>query len=450
MTRVYLGLGSNLGDRRHNLHQAIDALTAALPAGGGVVVQRVSPVIETPALLPDDAPWEWNKPFLNLVIECDVAASPETLLESIHQIQDKLGRDNSHRWSPRPIDIDILLWGDEIIDTEALTIPHRDMHLRHFVLTPLIALAPDLTIPGRGDNTVLQWSRQLPHHIPLWMGIINVTPDSFSDGGKHHNIDDALASIEAMTNAGCNILDLGAESTRPGADTIGADAEWKRLKPVLTELQSTHRSDPLKPKISIDTRNPSVAEKALALGVDIINDVGGLTDPAMISLAAQSHRSPSNQSNSGQSNGGQSHCEWIAMHSLSVPADSAVVMDTSKDPIPELQQWLQRQSDIWQQAGIDLNRVIFDPGIGFGKDPLQSLKILQRANLFHQTGFRLLVGHSRKSFMKSFTGNDLHERDMVTIGSAMQLCQQGVDIVRVHNIVDHIFAYRGWAHLAEQ
>jgi dihydropteroate synthase/2-amino-4-hydroxy-6-hydroxymethyldihydropteridine diphosphokinase len=437
MTRVYLGLGSNLGDRRDNLRTAIGALgdngsTVAADSGLSVTVQRVSPIIETPALLPDDAPWEWNKPFLNLVIECDVVGSPEALLATIHRIQDSLGRDNTHRWSPRPIDIDILLWGDDIIDTDALTVPHRDMHLRHFVLTPLIALAPDLTIPGRGDNTVLQWSRQLPHHIPLWMGIINVTPDSFSDGGKHHHIDNALTTIEAMINAGCNILDLGAESTRPGADTIGADAEWKRLEPVLTALQSQYQTELFRPKISIDTRNPSVAEKALTVGADIINDVGGLTDPAMISLAAQSS------------------CEWVAMHSLTVPADSAVVMDTDKDPVPELLQWLQRQADTWQQAGINLDRVIFDPGIGFGKDPLQSLKILQRSDQFHQTGFRLLVGHSRKSFMKSFAGSDVHERDMVTIGAAMQLCQQGVDIIRVHNIVDHIYAYRGWAHLAER
>jgi len=190
MTRVYLGLGSNLGDRKKNLQSAIEALTES-----GVAVCRHSPAIETPALLPDGAPWEWNKPFLNLAVECDLSCSPQQLLDTIHNIQNKQGRDNSKRWSPRPIDIDILLWGNEIIHTNTLTIPHRDLHLRHFVLTPLIALAPELTIPGRGDKTLLQWSYELPHHIPLWMGIINVTPDSFSDGGKHHHIDDALNAI---------------------------------------------------------------------------------------------------------------------------------------------------------------------------------------------------------------------------------------------------------------
>ena len=124
MTRVYLGLGSNLGDRKENLREAIDALGEF-----GAVVQRLSPVIETPALLPDDAPWEWNKPFLNLAIECEIAGTPESLLTAIHRIQQQLGRDSSKHWSPRPIDIDILLWGDELIQTESLTIPHRDLHL---------------------------------------------------------------------------------------------------------------------------------------------------------------------------------------------------------------------------------------------------------------------------------------------------------------------------------
>ena len=114
MTRVYLGLGSNLGDRRDNLRHAISALgdagsTVATTTDLSVTVQRVSPIIETPALLPDDAPWEWNKPFLNLVVECDVTGSADSLLGAIHQIQDALGRDSKHRWSPRPIDIDILL-----------------------------------------------------------------------------------------------------------------------------------------------------------------------------------------------------------------------------------------------------------------------------------------------------------------------------------------------------
>ena len=157
---IYLGLGANLGDRKQNLTNAIHAL-----AQEGVNCLRCSPVVETPALLPHDAPWEWNKPYLNMAIEVSTGLNPDQLLEKIHAIQAKLKRENKERWSPRPIDIDILLWDDQIISTESLTVPHKDMHLRHFVLTPMIALAPNLKIPGRTDKTLLQWSTELPHHI---------------------------------------------------------------------------------------------------------------------------------------------------------------------------------------------------------------------------------------------------------------------------------------------
>lgn len=422
---IYLALGSNLGDRKANLRLALSLLNS-----GGVTVQQVSPVIETPALLPQGAPWEWNCPFLNLVVQCDTSHTPEALLSLIKQIEQQLERNNESRWSPRPIDIDILLWGERIIETETLSVPHIDMHRRHFVLTPLIALNPTLKIPGRGDKTILQWSQSLPHHIPLWMGILNITPDSFSDGGTHDDFSAATGSIQQMVDWGASIIDIGGESTRPGADTITPELEWQRVQPVIQFIHKTYRNDPLRPLVSLDTRNASVAASALETGVDFINDVGGLSDPDMLALA------------------GDSRCQWIAMHSLSVPADPAIVIDAEADPVAEVCDWIEKSMETWDKAGVDLSRVIIDPGIGFGKDPLQSLKLLQSTSALRQYGLRLLVGHSRKSFMKQFASTDRAERDMVTVGSAMQLCQQGVDIIRVHNIPDHIAAYRGWAHLA--
>lgn len=423
---IYLGLGSNLGDRKSNLRNAIAELEKV-----GVEFLRASPVIETPALLPDDAPSEWNQPFLNMAIECQVSCRPEQLRVHISAIQDGFGRTNKSRWSPRPMDIDILLWGDEIINTQTLTIPHKDMHLRHFVLTPLISLDATLKIPGRGDKTVLQWSQELPHHIPLWMGILNITPDSFSDGGTHSSLATTQSTIKTMLECGATILDIGGESTRPGAETIDTDTEWARVAPVLQHLHEEFADDKLRPLISLDTRNPVVAAKAIDYGIDFINDVGGLTDPQMIELASQNN------------------CQWIAMHSMSVPADPKIIIAPEKDPLAEVDQWLSTQLESWQRAGIKPQNLVFDPGIGFGKNPLQSLKLLQSAGTYRTHGLRLLVGHSRKSFMKQFASDDIHERDMVTIGAAMQLCQQGVDIIRVHNIPDHIAAYRGWSHLAE-
>ena len=139
------------------------------------------------------------------------------------------------------------------------------------------------------------------------------------------------------------------------------------------------------------------------------------------------------------------NCQWIAMHSVSVPADPNQLVQG--DPVQEVCNWLDAKLSVWSKIGIATDNLIFDPGIGFGKDPLQSLKLLQATAQFRQYGVRLLIGHSRKSYMKTFTTDNIHERDQATIGASMQLCQHGVDIIRVHNIGDHMSAYRGWSHL---
>ena len=278
--RVYLGLGSNLGDRRSHLSRAIDALE-----GHGLAVTRVSPVVESPALLPDSAPSEWNLPYLNLVLECEARCSPEQLRLRIDEIQRAFGRHGESHWSPRPIDVDILLWGRECIETDRLTIPHRDLLRRSFVLAPLVALQPRLTIPGQGGRTVLDCSIALDRHIPLWMGIVNVTPDSFSDGGRFLDWARVEPHVAAMTEAGVHILDVGGESTRPGAAPVDPATEWSRVGPVLERLIEWLAGRRLRPLLSLDTRHAEVAEKGLDLGVDVINDVGGLTSPAMVALA---------------------------------------------------------------------------------------------------------------------------------------------------------------------
>ena len=422
--RVYLGLGSNLGDRRAHLSRAIDAIEA-----NGLSVSRVSPVVETPALLPEDAPSDWNLPYLNLVLECDAECSAEEFRITIDGIQRSFGRHDSSHWSPRPIDIDILIWGRERIVTERLTIPHRDLTCRSFVLGPLVALEPRLTIPGKAARTMLEYSMALGHHIPLWMGIVNVTPDSFSDGGRYVDWPRVEPHVAAMCDAGVHIIDVGGESTRPGATAVDPATEWSRVEPVLERLIERTAGCRLRPLLSLDTRNPEVAEKGLSLGVDIINDVTGLTSPEMISLA--------------QSSG----TDWIAMHHLTIPADPEFTMPTGRDPFEGVERWLRVRMEDWDSRGLDLGRIIFDPGIGFGKDGLQSLRLLRRVGEFRRHGLRVLVGHSRKSFMKGFSRSDQSNTDLITLGASINLCSQGVDIIRVHDVPMHAAAYRGWSHL---
>ncbi len=422
---VYLGLGSNLGDRRAHLARALEMLPAH-----GVLIVRVSPVVESPAMLPDDAPADWNQPFLNLVAQCRTEASPEDVLAALKIIERELGRVDRGRWAPRPIDLDILLWGRETIVTGKLRVPHPGIAERAFVLTPLAALAPRLTIPGFGPRTVLEHARAGGHHLPLWMGIVNLTPDSFSDGGELADDASVDAHVSALVAAGAEYIDVGAESTRPGATRLTADEEWRRLAPTLERLLATYEGAVLRPRISIDTYHLGTARRALELGVDVINDVSGLTHPAMVELAS-----------SGTA-------DWVAMHNLGVPADKTRVLPADQDPTDAVEQWLEERLTEWQRAGLDLNRVVFDPGVGFGKNALQSLRLLRNVQRFHRHGLRVLVGHSRKSFMHNVAAAERSERDLFTVGASLKLCAQGVDILRVHNVAAHSAAYRGWAHLA--
>jgi 2-amino-4-hydroxy-6-hydroxymethyldihydropteridine diphosphokinase / dihydropteroate synthase len=422
--QIYLGLGSNVGDRVDCLQSALELLERK-----PLTIRRVSPVVESPALLPENAPADWNRPYLNLVVECETAAQPAEMLSWIGEIESALGRDDRGHWAPRPIDIDILLWGREQIHTDKLTIPHPQMHQRAFVLTPLIALTPQLTIPGLEHKTLLQWSAELPQHIPLWMGVINVTPDSFSDGNEEKDWRDLEPKVDTMIRAGVHIIDVGGESTRPGATPVTPMTEWQRIEPVLAALKKPGRRQRLAPLISVDTYHAETARRALDIGADIINDVSGLCSPEMIDLAASSRT------------------DWIAMHSLSIPVDRKHVLPVGSDSYTEVERWLTQRLELWDKAGLDLERIIFDPGVGFGKDSLQSLQLLKQVGHFRRHGLRILVGHSRKSFLHQLTGAELVEKDQATVGMSLQLCHQRVDILRVHNIPLHAAAYRGWSHL---
>jgi dihydropteroate synthase len=142
-----------------------------------------------------------------------------------------------------------------------------------------------------------------------------------------------------------------------------------------------------------------------------------------------------------------SRSDWIAMHSLTIPADLGQTLPAGSEAVELVDTWLLKRIASWSKAGLDLNRIIFDPGIGFGKDALQSLDLLRSAGEFRRHGLRVLVGHSRKSFLKSFTPLGLVEKDLATTGASLSLCQQGVDILRVHNVPMHATSFRGYSHV---
>ena len=423
---IYLGLGANDGNRMERMECAIDKLV-----GAGFHLQRVSPVVESPALLPPDADPAWHKPYLNLVISGDTRWQPAEGLAIAKQIERDLGRQPSIRWSPRPIDIDVLLWHDHQLhhDTDfgKLTIPHADARRRNFVLTPLLHLRPALPVGEHGE-TVFALTRRI-RPIPLWMAIINVTPDSFSDGGGWAAPGELDAHLDKLIERNVHIIDIGAESTRPGGRPLDPDAEWKRLEPVLANLAERLRGRRIRPWVSVDSRNPATIDKALKYGLDMINDVTGLTDPGMMAVAKQSN------------------CQAVAMHSLSVPVDPALKLPDDRNAAQQIIEWAEQKMEIWAKAGLDLNRIFLDPGIGFGKSATQALELLSGCRELRRTGLRLLIGHSRKSFMAGMTRRPAARRDLETLGMSLSLCAQGVDVIRVHSPFIHLRAHLAWAHL---
>lgn len=420
---IYLGLGSNEGSRREHLARAIEQLKIH-----GFQITRTSPLVESPALLKPDAPSQWNQPYLNLVLEGDTSLTPAQLLKCVKKIEQTLGRDlKAPNWSPRPIDIDLLLWHQETINTPSLQIPHPQLYKRAFVITPLVHLAPNLILPGI-DLTPLQISQQI-RPIPLFMGIVNRTPDSFSDGGLAKNHRNLHAHLSQWVRSGVHILDIGAESTRPDAMPLSHQTEWRRLAPifeVITQLQKEHVFMPL---ISIDTRHAQTAQKALHHGADWINDVTGFEGCAMRQVL-QEHP----------------HNSAVAMHSLSVPVDPRLTLDLTIPASEQIINWIRTNAKEWAAHGLKSDRIIIDPGVGFGKTSLQNIALIKACKPLRSEGFRLLIGHSRKSFMNPFCNKNFTDRDAETLGLSLAMCAQGVDILRVHNPIQHLRAYRAWSH----
>ena len=244
----------------------------------------------------------------------------------------------------------------------------------------------------------------------LIMGILNVTPDSFADGGRHNEFDAAVARGLEMIAEGVDIIDIGGESTRPGAERVSEAEEITRTIPVITEL-AKHDV-----KISIDTMRASTAEAAIKAGASIINDVsGGLADPLMLQTAARLG------------------VPYIAMHWRGQSKDmnsKAIYNDVVIDVISELQERITAALD----AGIEVSNLIIDPGLGFAKDAEHNWEIIDSVDSFVDLGYPVLIGASRKRFLG---GESPDEREQATIDLTKRLATTGVWAVRVHSVKPH-------------
>ncbi len=421
--KYYIGLGSNVGESLKNLEKAAQAISENFKSE-----IQTSPIFRNPALVPKGAPASWNIPFLNAALEFQTSESPQEVLKFLKLLEVRLGRTPKEKWAPREIDLDILLCENQVVHfvhhQNELQIPHPELTRRSFVLDPLKHLAPNLRIP-EANCSVLQKSRALEKSQPVWVGILNLTPDSFSDGGAYANFEMFKSKVELYEESYVGVLDLGAESTRPGAIEVSSDEEWKRLAPALEYLKERYKNCFFKPVISVDTRHVGTARKVQSYA-GMMNDVSGLLDKSWIQFLQQST------------------CDYVLMHSLSVPANPSMVLENTCDPVVELKKWLEDKLELLDRSHIDLNRVIFDPGIGFGKTPEQSLQILKRIKEFSEYPVRIYVGHSRKSFIKNIqlkAEAHAQDRDWESIGISLDLSRKNVDFLRVHEAHMHARAY---------
>lgn len=449
---VVIALGSNIGNRMNNFREAL-----RLMKRGGICVTRHSCLYETAPVHVTDQPR-----FLNAAVRGVTKLPPHELLTVLKTIERDMGRTDGVRYGPRPLDLDILFYGKMRIASDKLIIPHERLWERSFVLAPLV----DLLGTSVDNDTVAHWhslalhpggihqawerlggetlvgqdgiQRVLPIGDELWdftsrthvMGILNLTPDSFSDGGQFQSLDSAVSRVRSMVSEGADIIDIGAQSTRPMATRISSQEELDRLLPVLEAVRGLPEMEGK--LISVDTFNSEVASEAISNGADILNDVSaGSLDSNMHKVVAESG------------------VPYMAMHMRGDPCtmqneeNLQYGDDVCKDVASELYMRV-RDAEI---SGIPSWRVMIDPGIGFSKRVEHNLDIITDLPKIREEMAKrsiavshapILIGPSRKRFLGDICGRpEAADRDAATVASVTAGILRGANIIRVHNVKDN-------------
>lgn len=420
MAVIYISAGSNRGNSIEYLTLAQQLLAPA------VRVLRTSKLYLT-------EPWGYKEqpPFINLVWEAETQLEPQALLRYFKQVENRLGRVKTLRYGPRVIDLDILLYDDLVLRSPDLNIPHLQMPVRRFVLQPLCDLIPDRTDPVSGKP----WSELLsscppdsaevmdtvlhPEQVifkkglrPYMMGIINLTPDSFSgDGLQGTNVIDlAQERCDAYIRAGVDIIDLGAESTRPGAKPVSALTEKRRLLPTLKILRETFPGV----LFSVDSGKAEVVRAALDYGIDWINNTGPLSDGELNQVCAGSGKMT------------------VLMRSKPLLLSPDEV-PTSEEIGGRVRVQLMHAIDVMERAGMEREKMILDPGIGFNSRSDLDADILRQLGQIRDIGLPILVGASRKSFIGKFLQQPAEARLAGSAAAAAAALHAGADILRIHD-----------------
>ncbi|KAI4368867.1 hypothetical protein MLD38_017375 [Melastoma candidum] len=451
---VVIALGGNVGDRVGNINEALDLMRKR-----GLRITRHSCLYETAPAYVTDQPH-----FLNAAVRAFTSLGPHELLKQLKQIEKDLGRTAGVRYGPRPIDLDILFYGRFRVRSDVLNIPHERIWERPFVLAPLV----DLIGSTIDSDTVACWHsfaldadgllgswrklggessigkeglrRVLPIAGSLWdwsertsvMGILNLTPDSFSDGGMFQSREAATAQVRLMISEGADIIDLGAQSTRPMAQRLSAQEELGRLIPVLEAILGLpEMEDKL---VSVDTFHSEVALEAVRKGAHLINDVSaGSLDDKMFAVIADLE------------------VPYVSMHMRGDPC----TMQSEKnleygDICEDIAEELSSRVKKAELSGIPAWRMIIDPGIGFSKTTEQNMDILVGLPNFREQLAKtslamshapILIGPSRKRFLGEICARSVAvDRDAATVASVTAGILAGANIVRVHNVKPNLDA----------
>ncbi|KAI5290909.1 trifunctional dihydropteroate synthetase [Ascosphaera aggregata] len=438
MSKAYIALGSNMGDRLSMLEQSLKHMMAH-----GIRVTRTSSLYETAPMYVTD-----QDPFLNGICEVETSLAPTELLDALQSIENEMGRVKIIDKGPRVIDLDIVLYNDVVYSDERLNIPHKLMLEREFVLRPLCQLIPEehYPIPEASlsyqcilDRLPISYPRPVsttpiaptypnikasdpsrPTHV---MAVLNVTPDSFSDGGLHspQNLESLAEEVREMISSGATIIDVGGESTRPSSVPVGAEEEMNRVIPVIKLIKSLPEAANV--AISIDTYRAVVAEAAVNAGADIINDISaGMLDTEMFPTMARLGKTV------------------VLMHMRGTPQTMMKLTNYDNDDVVSgVGKELLGRVSAAEEAGIRRWRIILDPGIGFAKTQKQNLSLLRNGAALKEykglSDLPWLVGTSRKNFIGNVTGVEkAADRVWGTAAAVTAAVQGGADIIRIHDV----------------
>ena len=405
--QVIIGLGSNQNSLI-NLRRVL----LEIRRQSNFKILKVSRIYESTAQLPDGAPLDWDHDYLNAAVLVEVKNfDPLALLRQLKVIETHIGRGKSEKWAPRIIDLDILYIKNFSFQSESLQIPHSLLAERPFAFLPALEVQPDMTLIKKNNLQAFDTKISDRFFWTEFVGILNVTPDSFSDGGKYTERDQFLEQARKLIHDGADYLDIGAESTRPGAAALSPTEEFLRLSPAFCYLEEL-KKEGLQFKVSIDSRyEQTIRQVAQNYKIDLINDVSGLSNDKMLDIIKEYNLSA------------------VCMHSLSVPADKDIVLKSDCDPVEEISKWWTLREKAFSDFGINPDHIYFDPGFGFGKTTEQSRYLINHLEAFSPIQHKFFLGYSRKSFL-----GDVADKDLATAQITQNINPAFCQLVRVHNI----------------